>query len=238
MQAIVIATVNSPSIHVLLESINQYARELPVYISGNNLELWAKIRERLGNDRVIFRPNTATNFGDAYNAIVSYAFKTGNYDSLIIANDDVVLAPDTIKKMQEDYKYVGREFKVGFLGARSDYILPAQNIRVAEEDDVFSALRWESELHIKMTDVIAPIFAAISKEAWETAQFPSTNWYSDNIICHDLGKAGYFHFVSHGYVHHAGSQTVGNDFKKCHEEPREWIKTNRPDMYEVFYGNT
>jgi hypothetical protein len=238
LQAIVIATVNSPSIHVLLESINQYARELPVYISGNNLELWAKIRERLGNDRVIFRPNTATNFGDAYNAIVSYAFKTGNYDSLIIANDDVVLAPDTIKKMQEDWKYVNREFKTGFLGARSDYILPAQNIRVAEEDDVFSALRWESELHIKMTEVIAPIFAAISKEAWDVAQFPSTNWYSDNIICHDLGKAGYFHFVSRGYVHHAGSQTVGNDFKKCHEEPREWIKTNRPDMYEVFYGNT
>jgi GT2 family glycosyltransferase len=236
LQAIVIATVNSPSIHVLLESINQYAPDLPIYVSGNSLELWGKIRARLKTDRVIFRPNTATNFGDAYNAIVSYAFKTGNYDSLIIANDDVVLAPDTIKKMQEDYKYVGREFKVGFLGARSDYILPDQNIRVAVEDDKFAGLKWDSENHIKMTDVIAPIFAAISKEAWETAQFPSTNWYSDNIICHDLGKAGYFHFVSRGYVHHAGSQTVGNDFKKCHEEPREWIKTNRPDMYEVFYA--
>ena len=236
MQAIVIATVNSPSIHVLLESINQYARELPVYISANSLELWGEVRKRLGNDRIIFRPNIATNFGDAYNAIVSYAFNTGHYDSLIIANDDVVLAPDTIEKMQADYKYVSKSFKVGFLGARSDYVLPAQNIRVAEEDDVFSALKWESELHIKMADVIAPIFAAISKEAWDVAQFPSTNWYSDNIICHDLGKAGYSHFVSRGYVHHAGSQTVGNDFKKCHEEPREWIKTNRPDMYEVFYG--
>ena len=236
MQAIVIATVNSPSIYVLLESINQYARELPIYISADNLELWGEVRKRLGNDRVIFRPNTATNFGDAYNAIVSYAFSTGHYDSLIIANDDVVLSPDTISKMQADYKYVSKSFKVGFLGARSDYVLPAQNIRVAEGDDVFSALKWESELHIKMTDVIAPIFAAISKEAWDVAQFPSTNWYSDNIICHDLGKAGYFHFVSRGYVHHAGSQTVGTDFKKCHEEPREWIKTNRPDMYEVFYA--
>jgi hypothetical protein len=87
-----------------------------------------------------------------------------------------------------------------------------------------------------MVDVIAPIFAAINRRAWGVAQFPSTNWYSDNIICHDLGKAGYFHFVSRGYVHHAGSQTVGNDFAKCHEEPREWIKTNRPDMYEAIYG--
>jgi len=82
----------------------------------------------------------------------------------------------------------------------------------------------------------APIFAAINRRAWDVAQFPSTNWYSDNIICHDLNKAGYQHFVSRGYVHHAGSQTVGNDFAKCHEEPREWIKTNRPDMYEAFYG--
>ena len=100
MQAIVIATVDSPSIHVLLESINQYARELPVYISANSLELWGEVRKRLGNDRIIFRPNTATNFGDAYNSIVGYAFNTGHYDSLIIANDDVVLAPDTIEKMQ------------------------------------------------------------------------------------------------------------------------------------------
>ena len=241
MQAIVIATVNSPSIYVLLESINQYARELPIYISADNLELWGEVRKRLGNDRVIFRPNTATNFGDAYNEIVSYAFNTGHYDSLIIANDDVVLAPDTMKKMQEDWEFVNKHYSTGFLGARSDYVLPDQNIRVAVGnprlgDDKFVGLKWDSENHIKMTEVIAPIFAAISREAWDVAQFPSTNWYSDNIICHDLSKAGYFHFVSRGYVHHAGSQTVGTDFAKCHEEPRDWIKTNRPDMYEAIYG--
>jgi len=89
-----------------------------------------------------------------------------------------------------------------------------------------------------MVDVIAPIVGVIRKEACQVAQFPSTNWDSYNIRCHDLGKAGYFHFVSRGYVHHAGSQTVGNDFVKCHEEPREWIKTNRPDMCEGFYGDT
>lgn len=236
MQAIVIATVNSPSIHVLLESINQYAPELPIYISGNSLELWGKIRARLKTDKVIFRPNTATNFGDAYNAIVGYAFVTRKHDSLIIANDDVVLTPTTISKMQEDWDMVNKEFLTGFLGARSDYVLPDQNIRVAIEDDKFAGLRWNSENHIKMVDVIAPIFAAVSKKAWEVAQFPSTNWYSDNIICSDLNKAGYQHFVSRGYVHHAGSQTVGEDFAKCHEEPREWIKANRPDMYKEFYG--
>jgi hypothetical protein len=42
--------------------------------------------------------------------------------------------------------------------------------------------------------------------------------------------------VSRAYVHHAGSQTVGTDFQKCHEEPREWIRTNRPDVYSNYYA--
>ncbi len=111
-----------------------------------------------------------------------------------------------------------------------------QNIRFPVDNDGFIGLKRRSEEQIKLTEVIAPIFASISREAWDTAKFPSTNWYSDNIICHDLQKAGFQHFVSRAYVHHAGSQTVGVDFKKCHEEPREWIKANRPDMYEAIYG--
>jgi hypothetical protein len=111
-----------------------------------------------------------------------------------------------------------------------------QSIRFPVEGDERVGLRWESEFYIKPTGVIAPIFATITKEAWSVAKFPSTNWYSDNIICHDLQKAGYRHFVSRAYVHHAGSQTVGTDFEKCHEEPREWIKANRPDMYEAIYS--
>jgi hypothetical protein len=87
-----------------------------------------------------------------------------------------------------------------------------------------------------MTKVIAPIYALITKEAWGTTKFAPINWYGDNIFCSDLEEKGFRHFVSRAYVHHAGSQTIGKDFKKCHEEPREWIKTNRPDMYEVFYG--
>lgn len=237
MQAIVVCTVNSPSIHVLLESVDQYASGLPIYVSSNSLEWWEKIRERLRSDRVIFRPNTATNFGDAYNAIISYAFNTGRYDSLIIANDDIVLTPSTISKMKEDEQMLrDGAHKVGFLGARSDYVLPDQNIRFPVYDDKRVGPCWASESQIKQTNVIAPIFAAINQESWKVAQFPSTNWYSDNIICHDLSEAGFKHFVSRGYVHHAGSQTIGDDFKKCHEEPREWIKLHRPDMYEIFYG--
>jgi GT2 family glycosyltransferase len=185
---------------------------------------------------VIFRPNPATNFGDAYNAGIDYAFSQG-HDSLIVSNDDVVITPSTIDLLAEDTRILeSNAVNLGILGARSDYVLPDQNIRFPVHDDRQEGLRWASEAKIKETGVIAPIFATISKKAWNVAKFPSTNWYSDNIICHDLQEAGYRHFVSRAYVHHAGSQTVGTDFKKCHEEPREWIKANRPDMYKVFYA--
>jgi hypothetical protein len=235
MQAIVICTVNNPGITVLLESIRVYGDKLPVYLCSNNLGLWARAREITEN--LIYRPNPATNFGDAYNAAVDYAFEHSKVDSLILANDDVVLNPNTLSLMKEDSQILkDKGYKVGFLGARSDYVLPDQNIRFPVDGDRRNALGWESEQQIKVTPVIAPIWASISREAWEVAKFPSTNWYSDNIICHDLNVAGYQHFVSRAYVHHAGSQTIGVDFKKSHEEPRAWILANRPDMYEAIYG--
>jgi hypothetical protein len=235
MQAIVICTVGNKGISVLLESIRQYAIEMPVYISGNDLGLIPKLKNILPN--FCWMPNTAKNFGDAYNAATDYAFKHGRFDSVIMANDDVVMTPSAIDLLAEDARILESSgVKVGFIGARSDYVLHSQNIRFPVSKDNVIGVKWESEDYIKQAEVIAPIFASISREAWETAKFPSTNWYSDNIICHDLQKAGFQHFVSRAYVHHAGSQTVGTDFEKCHEEPREWIKANRPDMYEVFYG--
>ena len=235
MQAIVICSVGNPGVTILLESIRQYGQSLPVYLCSNSLELWARARDTAPN--VIFRPNPASNFGDAYNAATDYAFAHGKYDSVILANDDVVLTPSTIKLLEDDCKVIAEAgIEAGFVGARSDYVLPDQNIRWPIEDDQRVATKWASEYKIKETAVIAPIFASISRKAWKTAKFPSTNWYSDNIICHDLQKAGFRHFVSRAYVHHAGSQTVGDDFDKCHEEPRAWIKANRPDMYEAIYG--
>lgn len=236
MQAIVICTVGNPGITILLESIRVYAPDLPIYLCGNDLRLWGDIRSRMPELNVIYRPNMATNFGDAYNAGIDYAFSRG-HDSLIVSNDDVVLNPDTMKLLAEDTRILESEaVNLGFLGARSDYVLPDQNIRFPVYDDRQEGLYWASEAKIKETAVIAPIFATITKEAWSVAKFPSTNWYSDNIICHDLQEAGYRHFVSRAYVHHAGSQTVGTDYKKCHEEPREWIKANRPDMYDLIYA--
>jgi hypothetical protein len=180
--------------------------------------------------------NSATNFGDAYNAAMSKAFYDG-YDEIIIANDDIVITPTTYEKLQEDVSLLKiHAEKLGFVGARSDYVLWDQNIRCSITNDSIVGLKWESEDHIKRVGVIAPIFAYINKQAFSTARFPSTNWYSDNIMCDDLSKAGFSHYVSTAYVHHAGSQTVGMDYAKCHEEPRAWIKENRPDVYDKYYA--
>ena len=237
MQAIVICHVSNPGITILLESIKVYAPTIPVYIYSVDIARGERFRRILPN--VIVRPNLGRNFGDSYNEAISDVFGRVAIDSLIVSNDDVVINPSTLALLSEDKKILEENGqRIGFLGARSDYVLPDQNIRFPIPDDRQEGVYWASERMIKDVPVIAPIFATITKEAWEAAKFPSTNWYSDNIICHDLQEAGYRHFVSRAYVHHAGSQTVGMDYKKCHEEPREWIKAHRPDMYGVIYGNT
>ena len=230
MQAIVICSTGNIGLKVLLSSLKAYCPDLPVYLSSKNTEDVELV------DTWIY--NVATNFGDAYNEAMSKAFYDG-YKEIIIANDDVVITPTTYLKLNEDVKLLKRNFEnVGFVGARSDYVLWDQNIRCSITNDSIVGLKYESEDHIKEVGVIAPIFAYISKQAFDVARFPSTNWYSDNIMCDDLSKAGFSHFVSTAYVHHAGSQTVGMDYAKCHEEPREWIRTNRPDKYEEIYGTT
>ena len=234
MQAIVICHVSNPGISVLLESIKVYAPTIPVYIYSVDVARGERFKRILPN--VIVRPNTGRNFGDSYNEAISDVFGRIAVDSLIVANDDVVINPETIKLLAEDCKVIrDHAQKMGFLGARSDYVLPDQNIRFPVHDDRQQGLYWASEGQIKETAVIAPIFATITREAWKVAKFPSTNWYSDNIICHDLQEAGFRHFVSRAYVHHAGSQTVGNDFAKCHEDSRAWIRQNRPDVYDTYY---
>ena len=209
---------------MLAASIKAYAPGHPV--------LWSRKGGQavdFGNETK-YHLNYGKNFGDSYNAAIQTAFDIWPCERLYIANDDVVLTPTTIEDFERDTELLS-ELKVGLLGARSDFVLWPQNIRSTIDKDERMGVKWASENLIKEVSVVAPIFAQITREVWKTGiRIPPINWYSDNIWCHDLSQLGFKHFVSRAYVHHAGSQTIGRDFKSLNEEALDWIKANRPDL--------
>ena len=165
------------------------------------------------------------NFGDDYNAVMELAFR--EYDEIIIANDDIVLTPNSYIRLVEDVQFLKNRHprNLGFVAARADYVRPHQSIANAIDSNIIQC------------SVISPLFAYISKEAFAKAQFPPINWFSDDVMCKDLIKAGYQNFISRSYIHHVGSQTIGFDFQKLMDEPKEWIEKNRPDYYKEWYGS-
>lgn len=169
----------------------------------------------------IDKPST---FGESYNDALTMAFR--GYDEVIISNDDVVVTPTSVQILLEDVANLKDTHgdKLGFVAALSDDARMSQNIRHERGDEP------------KERAVISPIFAWMSKKAFETAQFPPLNWYSDDVICEDLNAAGFSHYISRAYVHHVGSQTVGRDYKKLNNEALPWLRANRPEYVKKWWG--
>lgn len=209
MKAIVIATRESRSLPVLLASINAYVPDdVVVYIAGH--ERWG-----IGRHIRCF-PNTATNYGDAYNAIVHEAFKI--YDEIIVANDDVVLTPTTYELLAQD---VAQLPNAGWIAARADNVRNNQIAARLDPNMIYS------------TPVCSPLFGYVTKEAW--VDYPPINWYSDDIQCLDMSAKGYMHYISRAYIHHAGSQTIGTDNQANHLAAEPWIKENRPELHKAWF---
>jgi len=168
---------------------------------------------------------TLGNFGDDYNHAMEYAFQ--NCEEIIIANDDIVLNPHSYELLIQDIEFLKNRHprNLGFVAARSDYVRPHQSITEQKEGNIIQ------------TPVVSPLLAYISKEAFIKCKFPPINWFSDDVICKDLGALGYQHFISRSYVHHAGSQSIGRDFVKLMNDPKEWIQKNRPEYFKEWYGS-
>lgn len=210
---IVVCTVGSKSIEVLKASAKIYAPNCPL----------------------IIKTYTNSNFGDSYNQALTEVFET--YDEAIIANDDVVLLPTTVDKLLEDVQKLknAKVEKLGFVATMADTVRLSQNIRHQFfPDDNLIYGKWRSEHYIKEVPVIAPIFAWYSKQAFNDVRFPPINWYSDDVICEDLKRAGYKNFVSTAYVHHVGSSTIGTDYEKLRKEALPWVEKNRPEYLKEF----
>ena len=227
---IVIATVKGHGLAVLLESIKQYAPECPVYLRGPE-----SVIENFQADLKIY--GQPRNFGEDYNEIIEAALK--DWSSCIVANDDIVLTPTSVKVLMEDVAIVRtmNSYKAGWVAARSDAARSGQNVRICQPGERLSFYKFPSEAHIKLVQEISPIFAWISSDAFEEAKFPPLNWYSDDVHCRDLIEKGYSHFVSASYVHHIGSNTIGMNGKQLHQDAMPWLLQNRPKYAKAWFDS-
>lgn len=169
------------------------------------------------------------------NDALEYVFQM--YDEVIISNDDVVITPTSIPKLLEDVRKLKEgipENQLGFVQALVDNGRYSHNIRFKFfEDETPVNCRWPSEDLIKCVPVVAPIFAYMSKTAFYSAHFSPIDWYSDDVICEDLIRKGFKHFISTSYVHHIGSSTIGTDYDVLRNKAMIWINENRPEYIEL-----
>ena len=199
---IVVSTVGSRSLAVLKASIVEYGEGVPIFVHYG--------------DR--------GNFGDDYNIAIARAFGFYGCREVIVANDDVVLDPDTVPTLLEDVARIRvRNPRVGFVAARSNFVRSVQNINSNPGSTVV------------MAPAISPIFAWLSREAFDTAKFPPINWYGDDVMCADLVRAGFVHYVSRAYVHHAGSLTIGRDAAQLTADAMPWLQANRPQYVREWF---
>ena len=225
---ICISTVTGKGLAVLLESIKQYCPDIPVYLRGPE-----SVIEHLHADVKVFAQ--ATNFGDDYNAIINRALE--DFDSVVVANDDIVLTPTSYKTLLEDVKQLKDETAdpVGWVSARCDAARPQQNIRTNLYDEELHYFKYPCEDCIVQMPVLSPIFGWIERDAWECFKFPPLNWFSDDVHCEDLRQAGFTHYLSRSYVHHIGSQTIGLDGERLTQQAMPWLRKNRPHYSEVWF---
>ena len=232
MTPILICTKGSPALRVLLASINAYLpREVPVYVLGS-LDV---VKDQ---DRVKWvGENGYGSFGDSYNFGMAHVFMDG-HETVILANDDVVLDPNTYWLLTHDRVILKQQGqKVGFVSARSNMASLPQNVRHKQESDQWTGMRWSSEDQIAQVEWTAPLFASVDKEGWPG--FPPINFFSDNVACADLAETGHKHFLSRAYVHHVGSSTIGRGQgtdSKNYMEAEDWLKLNRPLLHKRYFS--
>ena len=227
----VCSTTNTKGLQLFFKSMELY---LP---SGVQIYLASRQKPFLSSSPFKWIPNHYQTFGEAYNACMKEAFLDGHQE-VIIANDDIVLDPDSYTKLCQDRAMLKEKgIKVGFLGARTNMSSLHMNIRNRLQDDQWNGMKWLSEEAMVQVPWVAPIWASVGIDGWPG--FPPLNWYSDNVACHDMSQDGFVHFLSRSYVHHACSQTIGRGGeadRKNHLDAEPWLKANRPDLHRIYFA--
>lgn len=212
---IVTCTVDGKCLPVLQASIKAYAPNIPHLIFSPKLETSAR----------------------SYDFALKNAFET--YDEVIVCADDLVLTPDSYRLLLEDIlslKEIHGD-KLGFVAAHSDFTRYTQNIRYQQSpNDILDLGKWSWEHEYRPVRRLSPLFHYLSKSMYQNIFLPPIEWYSDDVMCEDLNDLGYTHYVSRSYVHHAGSQTIGNNGRKLTNDALPWLVENRPQYLDLFFG--
>jgi tetratricopeptide (TPR) repeat protein len=207
--------VDGKCLPVLQASVKAYAPDVPHLIFSPKLETSAK----------------------SYDFALQIAFQT--YDEVIVCADDIVLTPYSYKLLMEDIIELKKlhNNKLGIVAAHADFVRASQNIRYQQAStDTLENCQWNWEKECRPVRRLSPIFHYYSKAMFEDVQLLPIEWYSDDVMCEDLNALGYTHYVSRSYVHHAGSQTLGRDMKKLHDDAIPWLIKNRPQYLDLFFG--
>jgi hypothetical protein len=222
--------VHGKGLRVMLTSIREYCPEVPVYLRGPE-----SIIGGCDADFKLF--GQPRNHGLDYNEIMDRAFADG-FDSVISANDDIVLTPTSYVLLMEDVAQLKEETgePVGWVAARCDASRPVQNIRSNPFNQDLYYFKYPYEDAILPMECVSPIFSWIGADAWEKFVFPPLNWYSDDVHCEDLRGAGFHHYLSRSYVHHVGSQTIGFNGEKLIQQAVPWIRKHRPQYAKDWFN--
>jgi glycosyltransferase involved in cell wall biosynthesis len=212
---IVTCTLGAPCLQVLKASVQAYAPNV---------------------EHLVFSPRQETS-AQSYSVALQEVFKT--HDEVICCADDIVLTPDSYNFLLDDITALKKLHgdKLGIVAAHSDFVRSSQNIRYAQsQSDKLEACQWSWEKECRAVQRLSPIFHYFSKTMFEQIELLPIEWYSDDVMCEDLNALGYTHYISRSYVHHVGSQTIGRDMAKLHNEAVPWLIKNRPQYLDLFFG--
>ena len=215
MLPIVTCTVDGKCLSVLQASVKAYAPDVPHLIFSPKLETSAK----------------------SYDFALQIAFQT--YDEVIVCADDLVLTPYSYQALIDDINALKEKHgdKLGIVAAHTDFTRYTQNIRYQQAPtDKLEYGKWSWEHECRPVKRLSPIFHYLSKKMYADTVLPPIEWYSDDVMCEDLNALGYHHYISRCYVHHAGSQTLGQNTQKLHDDAMPWLIKNRPQYLDLFFG--
>lgn len=171
---------------------------------------WAPSRVTLAR-----QPDRLRTFGAAYEWAL-----TQTPGEWILANDDIVLRPDTVELLLEDVKVAEAKGQAGFVAARFNY---------GRRDQ----LAMGNSPRLEEAACVAAVFAWACVDAFDGVTWPDCNWYSDDVLCHDMRQQGKRHWMSRAYVHHIGERSTrqhGETQDDLNRDGRQWVRTHRPEF--------